>query len=447
LAMPIFGALLVLLFAIVAIAEGIGSPSIPSGAIAKIEEVPSAAQAPYEGKKFKDCNGKLVEQDLSVVTDAEFECTFKQLAAGSDLKTPPKPGDEQYDVLRERTITTLIEGIWLQSLAVEEGITITVREVKEEEAKLIKKEFAGNKKKFEEFLKTFGYTEQEAKERLETEALGHKLAKPLEEKAAAAPSSSEISDAYEAEKATRFTKPETRDIRILISKDKKKVEEGKAALEKDDSAKNWKKVIEKYAESPAAAPSGGLQPGVTEEQYVGPVGEAMFSTSKGELVGPLKYTLGEVVFEVEKTTPEEVRPLGEAEAEIKTELGQKSKEAIFTGYIEDFSGKWRARTFCASGFTIEKTCSNFDGTPKIEGESPSCRGEEETKAEKEAATPETEGCPAPVLQSKPALPGTITIVAPKGTQLAQRPYPPGLESAEAPPSLGGLIPSEVPTSP
>ena len=90
-------------------------------------------------------------------------------------------------------------------------------------------------------------------------------------------------------------------------------------------------MIKKYAESPTTASTGGLQPGVTEEQYAGPVGEAMFSAPKGKLEGPLKYTLGEIVFEVEKVTPEKVRPIGEAEAEIKTELEQKTKEQIFTG--------------------------------------------------------------------------------------------------------------------
>ena len=48
-----------------------------------------------------------------MVTEAEYECAFEQLVAGSGLKTPPKPGDEQYDTLREGAIATLIENIWL----------------------------------------------------------------------------------------------------------------------------------------------------------------------------------------------------------------------------------------------------------------------------------------------------------------------------------------------
>jgi hypothetical protein len=438
----------VLLFVVVAIAEGIGPTSIPTGAIAKINGVPSSAQEPYDGKKFKDCNGKTVEQDLSVVTEAEYECAFKQLAAGAGIKKLPKPGEEQYEALREEAVTTAVETVWLQGLGAEEGIEVTPKDIKEEEQALIKKSFEGNAKKFEQTVKSTGYTEHDVSEKLRVQFITKELAKPLEEEAAkATPSSSEISDAYDAEKSTRFTEPETRDIRILINKDRKKVEAGKVALEKDDSEKSWKRVIKKYAESPSTASTGGLQPGVTEEQYAGPVGEAMFSASKGELKGPFKYTLGYVVFEVEKVNPEKVRPLSEAEAEIKTELEQKAKEQTFTGYIEGFRNDWRSRTFCASDFSIEKVCSNFSGPVKNEEASPLCRGEELSKEEKEAQTPETEGCPAPVLQLKPALPGTVTIVAPRGTQLAQRSFPPGLEAAAETPGLGGLIPSEVPVSP
>jgi hypothetical protein len=447
LASVIFGALFVLLFVIVGIAEGIGAPTVPSGAIAVIEGIPGGAEAPFE-KPYKDCKGHTVTPDLGVVTEAQYKCAFEQLAAGSGLKKPPKPGEEQYDALQEGAISSLIENIWLQGLGAEEGIEVTLKEVKEEEQALIKKSFEGSQAKFNEFLKTSGYTQQDVNERLKVQVISSKLAKPLEEQAAAAkPSSSEISAAYEAQKATRFTQPETRDVRVLITKDKKKADAAKAALSKDSSEKAWKAAIKKYAESSATASTGGLQPGVTEEQYAGPVGEAMFSAPKGQVEGPLKYTLGWVVFEVEKVTPEKVRPLGEAEAEIKSELEQKAKEKVFTSYINDFRGTWRARTYCGSGFTIEKTCSNFTGGPKQEGVNPSCFEEVSKKEEEKAPTPESEGCPAPVLQLKPALPGTVTIVAPTGVQLAQRPYPPGLEATPSAPSLGGVVPSGVPTSP
>src|SRR4029453_5576508 len=113
------------------------------------------------------------------------------------------------------------------------------------------------------------------------------------------PSKSEIEDYYEEAKATQFTTPPTVDARILIAKTAKDAAAAKAALIKDNSPESWKKVLEKYSES--ASPNGGLQPGVTEEQYAGEVGEALFSAPVGKVEGPIKYaTSGFVVFEVEK---------------------------------------------------------------------------------------------------------------------------------------------------
>ena len=50
---------------------------------------------------------------------------------------------------------------------------------------------------------------------------------------------------------SQFTHPETRDVRLVLNKDKAKVEQAKAALEKDDSAQSWKKVAKQYSTDPA----------------------------------------------------------------------------------------------------------------------------------------------------------------------------------------------------
>jgi hypothetical protein len=176
---------------------------------------------------------------------------------------------------------------------------------------------------------------------------------------------------------------------------------------------------------------------VTEEQYAGEVGEALFGAPVGKVEGPVKYaTSGFVVFQVEKQNPEKVQPLGEAEAQIKAQLQQQTQEEIFGRFVEDFQGLWRSRTFCADGYLVEK-CSNFQNEGRPAEADPACY-EESPKAEPEA-------CPAPVFQNKPARPGTVSLTTPKGEQLAQRPQPAGLESgAEGLPSFEGLPPGVSP---
>ena len=185
---------------------------------------------------------------------------------------------------------------------------------------------------------------------------------------------------------------------------------------------------------------------MTEEQYAGEVGEALFSAPVHKVEGPIKYaTSGFVVFEVEKENAEKVQPLGEAEAQIKAQLQQQTQEEVFGRFVSDFQGLWRSRTFCAGGYTVEK-CSNFKSDGRPAEADPACY----------EASPKTapEACPAPVGQAKPALPGSVSLITPKGEQLAQRPQPAGLEATPEgfPSGVEGLPPGvstegAPPTSP
>jgi parvulin-like peptidyl-prolyl isomerase len=438
----VFGVTFLVLFVAVAIAEGLGDPSIPSGSIAVVQEVPDGAEAPFD-KPYKDCEGKEVTQDLSEVTQAEFKCAFQQVVASSGLKKTPKPREKQYGELTETTDGSILETIWIQGLAAEEGITVTEDEVDKKLGELKKQNFK-TEAEFQKFLKTSHYTTQDVNERVKIQILSEKIQEQLGE-GAGEPSKSEIKDYYEEAKASQFTTPPTVDARILIAKTAKDAAAAKAALLKDNSPDSWKAVVKKYSES--ASPNGGLQPGVTEEQYAGEVGEALFSAPPKQVEGPIKYaTSGFVVFEVQKKNDEKVQPLGEAEAQIKAQLQQQQQEAVFGRFVSDFQGLWRSRTFCADGYVVEK-CPNFTRDGRPAEADPACY----------EANPKTapEACPAPVGQAKPALPGSVSLLTPKGEQLAQRPRPAGLEASPEgfPGSIEGLPPgvstegAPPPTSP
>lgn len=437
----IFGVAFIVLFVGIAIAEGLGDPSIPSGSIAVVEEIPDGAEAPFD-KPFKDCAGKEVTQDLGDVTQAEYDCAFLQVAASSGLKKTPKPGDKQYDELKETTVGSILETIWIQGLAAEEGIAVTTEEV-EKELKKLKDQNFKTEAEFQKFLKTSHYTTQDVNERVKIQILSTKIQEQLGE-GAGEPSKSEIQEYYDEAKATQFTTPPTRDVRILIAKKETEAAAAKAALEKDNSADSWKAVVKKYSEAPS--PNGGLQPGVTEEQYAGETGEAIFAAPTGKVEGPVKYaTSGFMVFQVEKKNPEKVQPLGEAEAQIKAQLTQQTQEEVFGKFVSNFQGLWRSRTFCAEGYTVEK-CSNFKSDGRPAEADPACY----------EASPKTapEACPAPVSQAKPALPGSVSVITPKGEPLAQRPQPAGLEATPEgfPSGVEGLPPGvstegAPPTSP
>jgi parvulin-like peptidyl-prolyl isomerase len=414
-ALLVFAALLVLLFLIFAIAQGIGNPSVPSGAVAIVEDAP---------------------EGLGTVTEEQFEHALEQAAAAAQVKPVPKPGDKKYDELKETALGEVFDAIWVQGQAEEMGFTVTQEEVEKELEKLKKQTFK-TEKQYTDFLKEAHFNQADVDQRVTIQILTGKIQEAVTE-SGQVPSSSEIEDYYEAAKSTQFTTPEGRDVRIVKNKDKSKVEAAKAQLEKDDSTQSWSKVAKKYSTDPTTKNSGGLQTNVTEGQIPEPLGGAIFAAGQGEVEGPLKEAQGYVVFEVMKIAKEKVQSLEEAKSQISTQLAEQAQQKEFARFIRSYGSRWKSRTFCAADFTIER-CANFKDSSRSPEANPACY-----EANPKGGPPEA--CPAPVPQVKPARPGTVNPLTPEGQRLAQRPRPSILEPAlpEGAPPTGAppVVPSE-----
>ncbi len=396
LALLAFGALFILLFVIFAIAQGIGNPSVPSGDAAIVEDAPDG---------------------LSPVTEADFRHALVQAAAQKQIKPVPKPGDKKYDELKETALGEVLDSIWIQGQAAEMGIVLTKKEIADELAKLKKQAFK-TEQQYKEFLKEAHFTIADVNERVTLQILSGKIEKQVTE-GAPQPSKSEIENYYEAAKSSQYTTGETREIRVVKNKDKAKVEEAKAALEKDDSTKSWAAVAKKYSTDTTKS-SGGLQAGVTAGQLAEPLDKAVFDAPQGQIEGPLKEATTNTVFEVMRITPEKVQSLDEAKSQISAQLAEQIKQATFARFVRHYGAKWQSRTFCAADFLISR-CRNFKGDGRPAEADPACY----------EANPKTpaEACPAPIPQVKPAQPGTVSPLNREGQKLAQRPIPANIKSA------------------
>jgi foldase protein PrsA len=406
-----FGALLILLFVIFAVAQGIGNPNVPSGAVAVIEDAPD---------------------DLGTITEEEFQHALDQAAAQGKVNPVPKPGDKKYDELKETALGEVMDAIWIQGQAEEMGISVTPKEIAEELKKLKDKAFK-TEQQYKEFLNEAKFTEDDVNTRVTIQMLSEQIQNQVTEEAPI-PSSREIEDYYEEAKASQYTTPESRDIRVIKNKDEAKAEEAKAALEKDDSNKSWEKVAKEFSTDTTKS-TGGLQSAVTEGSGTlqEPLEAAVFAASQGELEGPLKDGQAYTVFEVMKITPEKVQSLEEAKSQISAQLAEQAKQQSFAAFVRNYGVKWQSRTFCAADFTIAR-CANY----KSDGRPPEA---DETCFEANPKTP-PEACPAPVAQVKPAQPGSVSLLNPEGQKLPQRPRPAKLEEAVAPEGEipGGVVP-------
>jgi len=415
----LFGALLVALFVGFAVAQGLGSPSVPSGDVVKVQNVPD---------------------EIAAISQKDFDRAFAQQVKGAKLKKPPAPGSKKYEEVKEATLTELIEGVWLRGQAEEMGITTTDKQVEEELAQIKKSSFP-TPGSYDKFLEESGLSQEDVNDRVELQVVINAIQEKVNAEAPA-PTASEISDYYEAEKEKQFTEKESRDVRLIISKDKAKVEAAKKELDKDNSPASWKKVAPKYSSDPTSKSKGGLQEGITAEFLKGELKEAIFDSATGELKGPVKFETNWFLIEVVKLNPAKSKTLAEVKAQIEETLKGEKQQAYLGEFASDFQTKWVSRTYCASGYEIEK-CANFKGDGHPANAAPACY-------EADPKTPATE-CPAPVTPISPALPGSVTLQKPKGEPFPQRPLP---ESAtaetgtEVPPGAApeGEAPSEAPPS-
>jgi parvulin-like peptidyl-prolyl isomerase len=391
LALIVFGAIFALLFVGFAIAQGIGSPSVPSGDVAKVQDAPP---------EFAD------------VSQEKFNRGIDRAVAGAKEKKPPAKGSKKYEEMTESVMRELLEGAWIRGEAEELGIEVTAKQVEDKLAQIKKQSFP-TKGSFEKFLKESHFTEEDVNNVVEIQVLSEAIQERVNAESPA-PSSSEVQSYYEAEKAAQFTEKESRDVRLVLNKDKSKVEAAKKMLEADHSPAGWKKATKKYSSDPTSKAKGGLTEGISEELLQEPLKKAIFGAATGELVGPTKFETNWIVTEVVKLNPAKVKSLAEVKAQIEETLKAEKQKEFFAEFVSDYQSKWTSRTYCASGFEVEQ-CANFKASGHPKNASPACY-------EANPKTPAKE-CPSPVTPISPALPGSVTLQKPKGEPFPQRPIP------------------------
>ena len=334
---------LVAFFVIVALAQGIGHPSPSSDEVAVVEDAPDGH-----------------------ITVDQFNAALEQTALGQGLQKVPDSSDPQYATLKDTAIANLLTSRWIAGEAEDRGITASDTDID-----TWIKENIGGPSQFQQAAKQAGFTEDEAREQARIIVLSQELQKEVIPSKPPSVSEELVRDFYEANKS-QFTQPETRDVREIVNKDKAKVEQAKAILEKDDSDASWKKVAAKYSTDKATKSNGGLREGVAQGQSEPALDEQIFAdtTTTGELAGPFEGQAGWYLIEVEKVTPETVTPLDKLAEQIKQQLAQGEQQQVAATAQKSITDKWTSRTFCASGYVVQQ-CSNYMAPAQTtEGASP-----------------------------------------------------------------------------
>jgi parvulin-like peptidyl-prolyl cis-trans isomerase-like protein len=390
-----FGVALAVVFVVLALTEGVGDPSIPSGAVAVVEDTPAGT----------------VE-----ITKEQLDRSFDLVAVASNID-PPEPGDYQYEAVRNSALAGLIEGIWVPAQGEEMGFTQSEQELEDAVDKL------------KEQYSSLGYTkylpadlrlkqadfEREARTQAFEDKTNEWKAEHIPR-----PSREEI-EAYflEIERAetalesglalngTLSSLGEVHLIRQLTNENREKLEQARRQLQKDNSPKSWDAAASEFSEDPDATLVA-----VRESDLEEPLKSAVFeSGSSYQIEGPIKTSDGFVVFELDTILPS----LKDREKEIKETLRPRLKEEFTEEFSNEYKTKWQSRTFCAPGYVTEQ-CSNFPTADHLESAPSACY-------EEDPAAGRPEVCPAPVPQLAPAIPGTVSPLFIHGIRLPQRAQP------------------------
>ncbi len=339
-----FCVIFVLLFVIVGVSVGIGSPSVPSDAVAIVEDLPDGT---------------------ATITVDDLNKTIEQLGASSASGTIPKEGTPEYAQLKLSAFNNLLDLHWIQGEADVLGITVTGKQVGDELATISSQSFSCKPGEepfkcdgFKKFMVKSKYSEADVNELVTARLLGQEIQTSLT-KDAPKPTTEQMKNYYNTFRE-QFKVGASRDVRIILNKDKAQVEEAKAALEKDSSDASWKAVAKKYSTDPASKNAGGLREKTTDGVFETAMNTALFAAPLDTLEGPIKTDSGYYVFEVQKDTPESIQSFDTVKPQLEQQLAQQIASTSQQEFVDNYQQTWTARTYCASGYKNER-CANADG--------------------------------------------------------------------------------------
>jgi foldase protein PrsA len=264
---------------------------------------------------------------------------------------------QEYKALRDQVMQLLVSFKWIEGEAKAMGVKLSDAEVRKNFEKQRKQQFPKDAD-YKKFLKDSGQSEQDIIQRVRLELLSNKIRdKIVKGKNKVTPAQIE---AYYEKNQARFSQPETRDLRVVLTKDKAKADEAKQALDSGDS---WKTVAQEFSIDQASKTKGGKLDGVAKGTQEKGLDKAVFGAQEGKLVGPLKTQFGYYVFEVDKVTKADKQSLKEATPTIKQMLIAQRQQKALNTFVTDFRKRWKEKTECQDAYKTADCKNGPKSTP------------------------------------------------------------------------------------
>jgi len=283
----------------------------------------------------------------------------KKATAGKPAKGQPEPTEAQlkgqcqqeYNQLRDQVLEFLIRGNWIEQETKKQNLKVSDKDVQKQIDAAVKQAFQ-NSGDFQKFLQRSGLTQADVFYQQRNQLLQQKLTEKVT-KAKGAVTDAQIQQYYDKNKS-KFSTPERRDLRIVLTKTKDKAAQARKALE---SGQSWADVTKKYSIDQASKAQGGKLAGVAKGQQEKALDDAIFKADKGKLVGPVKTQFGYYILEVSKIAEAKQQSLEQSKASIKQILTSDNQRKALDTFGKDYRNRWKAETACRKGYTTAD-CKN-----------------------------------------------------------------------------------------
>jgi foldase protein PrsA len=305
----------------------------------------SAASSPLDPPSFTACVAFRRRQDPNA-------------GSGRPRPTPARLVAEcrrDYATVRNQVVPFLITAEWLRGEAAEQGITVTDAEVANM-LKSIEAQRFPTPAELQRFLASSGETQADLLFRVRIDTLSNRIRAKVT--GGGAPVTPADVTAYYDANLSLFSKPERRDLRIVVVRTPAQARHVRALLA---SGQSISRLAKAYSVDAASRARGGAVVGLVRGGQGRTLDAAIFGAALGRLIGPIRTQRGYEIFRVQRITPASTETLAEATPLIRLLLTGQRQQAALDAFVKHFEAKWRARTTCAPGYTVTD-CSNASTT-------------------------------------------------------------------------------------
>jgi foldase protein PrsA len=283
----------------------------------------------------------------------------KKASAAKPAKGQPEPTaaqlksqcKQEYDTLKNQVLEFLIRSTWLDNEAGTQKVKVADSEV-QKQIDQAKKQAFQNPGDYAKFLQRSGLTEADVFFQQRGQLLEQKITQKVT-KGKDKVTDQQIQQYYEKNKA-KFSQPERRDLRIVLTKTAARAAQAKSAL---DSGQSWSSVAKRFSVDQASKSQGGKLAGVAKGQQEKALDDAIFKVRRGKIAGPVKTQFGYYVLQVTKVTAAKQQSLEQSKASIKQILASDNQRKALDTFGKDYRKKWKEETKCRKDF-VTQDCQN-----------------------------------------------------------------------------------------